>query len=481
MYLTKTQILAGLRCEKSLYFALHHPERAQPTASAAAVTGQVVERHARLVFPAGTLIVRGASGVDPFQQTAQYLQDPTVRTLFEAAVRDEQVSVFVDVLERTGTRWNLIEIKAGTRVQERHIDDVAVQALVLTRAGIALNGIYLMHIDNAFIYRGGHDYRGLFAREDITDRVQRHLATISRKIDELLAVATGPEPVRHVGSHCKRPYFCEFRAYCERHDAQYPVSLLPNVHAVVVEQLLARGITDVREIPADQLISETQQRIRRITIDAVAEQLPGAARDLRALDYPRYYLDFECIQFAVPVWEGTHPYEQIPFQWSCHVETAAPSLQHDEFLDTSGSDSRRAFAESLIAVCAEAGPILVYNQTFEKRIIGELANRFPDLSRQLLALASRIVDLLPIVKRNYYHPDMKGSWSLKSVLPCLVPELRYSDLGVVQEGTQAQQAYFDLTGGALDAAAAERLRHDLLAYCRLDTYAMVAIVRKLCE
>ncbi len=292
------------------------------------------------------------------------------------------------------------------------------------------------------------------------------------------AVAAGPEPVRHVGSHCRSPYVCEFKTYCERHDAEYPVSLLPNAH-VVVEKLLARGITDVREIPTDVLTGETHQRICRVTLDGVAERLPGAARELGALAYPRFYLDFECIQFAIPIWEGTRPYEQIPFQWSCHIENAALNLDHGEFLDISGKDPRRAFSESLIAVCGGEGPILVYNQAFEKRIIGRLAATFPDLGETLLALNERIVDLLTIVKRNYYHPRMKGSWSIKSVLPCLVPELRYSDLGAVQEGMQAQQAYFDLIGGELDAAATDRLRRDLLDYCRLDTYAMLAIVEEL--
>jgi len=481
MHLTKTQILAGLQCEKRLHLALHHRERGEVTTRTAAITGQVVERHARLAFAGGVLIERGAPGVDPLRQTAQCLEDRAVATLFEAAFQCGQVAVFVDVLERAGERWNLIEIKAGTRVEDRHIDDVAIQVLALKCAGVALQRVYLMHIDNTFVYRGGHDYAGLMVREDITERVQRHVAAMGGAIDHLLAVAAGPEPVRHVGSHCKRPYVCEFKAYCQRHDAAYPVSLLPNVHAKLVEQLLARGISDVRDIPADALSSETQQRIRRITIAGVAEQLPGAARDLSALAYPRYYLDFECIQFAIPIWEGTRPYEQIPFQWSCHIESAAQPLAHREFLDTSGKDPRRAFAESLIRACAGKGPILVYNQAFEKRIIAQLANSFPDLSQTLLALNARILDLLPIVKRNYYHPDMKGSWSIKSVLPCLVPALSYSQLGEVQDGTQAQQAYFDLISGDRDAAAANRLRQDLLDYCRLDTYAMVAMVRRLCR
>jgi hypothetical protein len=479
MLLTKTRILAGLQCEKRLHLALHHPEEAQPVVSAAAVTGQVVERHARLEFPDAVLIERGAPGTDPFQQTVQSMLDPAVPALFEAAFSDNEVTVFVDVLQRAGTGWDLIEIKAGTRVEDRHIEDVAIQVRVLARAGIDLNRICLMHIDSAFVYRGAHDYAGLFVRGDITDRVRRHLSTIDADIVRLQAIVAGPEPVRHVGSHCRKPWVCEFTAYCKQRDAEYPVSLLPNVRAPLVEQLLAQGITDVRDIPADVPGSETHRRIRRITVDGVAEQLPGAAKELHALASPRYYLDFECIQFAIPVWAGTRPYDQLPFQWSCHVERAGEPLEHREFLDTTGSDPRRAFAEALLAVCGEAGPIIVYNQSFEKRIIAELADTFADLSEALHALNGRVVDLLPIVKRNYYHPAMKGSWSIKSVLPCLVPELRYADLGAVQEGTQAQQAYFDLTGGEPGAAAAERLRQDLLAYCELDTYAMVKIVQKL--
>lgn len=246
-----------------------------------------------------------------------------------------------------------------------------------------------------------------------------------------------------------------------------------------VEELLARGIIDVRDIPAGELTSGTHQRIRKVTIEGVPELLPGAAAELNALAWPRYYLDFECIQFAIPIWADTRPYVQLPFQWSCHTEFKDGSIRHEEFLDTTGNDPRRAFAEALLEACHETGPIIVYNQTFEKGIIKRLADSFEDLRGSLLALNDRIVDLHPIVMRNYYHPGMKGSWSIKSVLPCLVPELDYSRLGRVQEGTQAQQAYFDLIGDELDSDSKSALRADLLAYCKLDTLAMVEIAHRL--
>jgi hypothetical protein len=479
MRLTKTHILAGLRCEKRLYYLLHHPERARKSRSTAAVTGLVVQRHARLEFPGGQLIERNSTDSDPFQLTQQCLHDPAVKTLFEAAITDDRLTVFIDVLTRAGEAWDLIEIKSSSRVKDEHIDDIAIQLLAIDQAGIPINRLYLMHINSDFEYQGDHDYIGLFVGEDVTDQVRRHLPATAGYVDRMMVVASGAEPVRHVGSHCKNPYPCEFKTYCEQQDTQYPASLLPNA-ATVIEKLLNRGIMDIRDIPPDLLTSETHQRIRRVTVQGVPELLPGAAEEINALAYPRYYLDFECIQFAIPIWQGTHPYDQLPFQWSCHIQSEDAVLTHHEFIDVSGQDPRREFAEALLEVCGETGPILVYNQSFEKRIVKELAKVLPDLGKKLLALNTRMVDLLPIVKRNYYHPQMKGSWSIKSVLPCLVPELSYSGLGEVQDGTQAQLAYFDMIGEKLTAREREVLKNDLLQYCKLDTYAMVAIAEKLC-
>ena len=326
MHLTKTQLLDGLQCEKHLHLTLYQPEAAQPTTIPAAITGQVVEVHARLEFSDAVLIERGMPGTDPFQVTRVTMQTPTVSTLFEAAFQDAEAAVFVDVLQRARKGWDLIEIKAGTRIEDRHIEDVSIQVRVLTNAGIALNRIYLMHIDNTFVYPGDHDYAGLFVREDITERVRGHLATIEGDIKRLSQVAAGPEPVQHVGSHCKQPWTCEFLLYCRARDAKYPVSLLPRIRAQKVKELLANGVTDVRDIPASELTSETHQRIRRITIEGAAELLPGAAPELNALAWPRYYLDFECIQFAIPIWVDTRPYVQYPFQWSCHIEQQDGSI-----------------------------------------------------------------------------------------------------------------------------------------------------------
>lgn len=480
MNLNKTRFLAGLQCEKHLHLLVHHPEFASKNDSPASVTGRVVGRHARQNFPGGVLIARGGSDADPFAQTASLLGDEAVASLFEAGFHTGDLEVFVDILQRNQDAWDVIEVKASTSVKDHHIDDVTIQALALSRAGIRVRGYYLMHVNKGFIYQGGHDYVGLLVEEDITERVLAHMGNISGAVERFTRVLAEAQPDIHMGSHCKKPNPCEFIQHCAQHDTRYPVSSLPNGH-VVARTLIADGIYDIRDIPADLLTSETHLWVYNVTVSGQAELRPGAKQVLTALDYPRYYLDFESIQFAIPIWTGTSPYQQLPFQWSCHVENASGALEHKEFLDVSGEDPRRGFTEALIEVCGQHGPIIVYNQAFEKRIIRELAAVFPDMSEQLLALNERVFDLLPVVKRNYYHPEMKGSWSIKKVLPCLVPELNYSDLGSIQDGIQAQSSYLAIIGNEMSAAEKRQQEVDLREYCKLDTTAMVMIMRRMCD
>ena len=481
MTLSKTEFIAGLQCEKHIFLRVHHPELIEKTDSPAAVTGKIVEEHAQREFPGAILVERDNPNINPFEKTKELLNDPSVTTIFEAAIAGDDLNLFVDVLSREGTDWLLTEIKSGAKIKDKHIDDVTFQAVALERANIPITSFELMHINSDFVYQGDHHYEGLFVREDITEQVQAHKGFIKAQLPKINDIVNGPQPVKHIGPYCKKPYPCPFKKYCETNDAKYPVAYLPRGWNVA-QKLLAAGIYDIRDIPQDALTSDTHLRIRRITRSGQAEILPGAKQLLQTLDYPRYYLDFESIQFAIPIWKGTSPFQQVPFQWSCHIEHKPGELKHREFLDISGHDPRIVFVESLLEVCSETGPILVYNQTFEKRIIRELAKVLPDYSDRLLALNDRIVDLLPIVQQHYYHPAMKGSWSIKKVLPCLVPELRYSELGKVQDGTQAQAVYFDLIDkDGQTEQEHEALRQDMLDYCRLDTLAMVKIVEKLCE
>lgn len=201
--------------------------------------------------------------------------------------------------------------------------------------------------------------------------------------------------------------------------------------------------------------------------DEVAEQLS-------LLPFPRYYLDFESVQFVVPIWAGTRPFEQLPFQWSCHIEhDEGGGLEHKEFLAESGEPPMRQFTESLIACLGSDGPVMVYSN-FERTTIRQLQQRFSDLHADLENIVDRLVDLLPVAEQHYYHPAMKGSWSIKAVLPTIAPELDYKVLSV-QDGNMAQVAFLEMIDNATGEERRNKIRAALLEYCGQDTLAMVKL------
>jgi hypothetical protein len=236
------------------------------------------------------------------------------------------------------------------------------------------------------------------------------------------------------------------------------------------------GITELRDVP-DHLLNDKQQRIKNATLanEAYFDQA-GAAQALAAHTLPAYFLDFETINFAVPIWAGTRPYQQIPFQFSVH-RLSDTQLTEQSFIDLSGREPSEAFAKALAAACHEPIPIFVYNAGFEKTRISELANRFPELAQDLLALNDRVVDLLPIARGYYYHPSQKGSWSIKAVLPALCPDpnLHYDKLDGVQDGGMAMSAFVEAIAPQTTPARKAEIERQLLDYCKLDTYAMVRL------
>jgi len=257
---------------------------------------------------------------------------------------------------------------------------------------------------------------------------------------------------------------------------QYPIEILPYVKGNnTVAQLQADGYKDLRSVPADRLSHPKHIKVHTATLSGKAILEPEAVTKIQALPYPRYYLDFETIGFAVPIWAGTRPYKQLPFQWSCHIEQADGTISHQEFLDVSGNDPREMFAKTLVEAVGEKGPVIVYNAGFEGGRIRELAQAYPELSSKLLAIIDRFFDLLPLARSYYYHPDMKGSWSIKDVLPTVAPEFNYANLEV-GSGLMAQEAYKEAIDSKTSAERKEEVRQAMLKYCEQDTIAMVKIV-----
>ncbi|MFO1325165.1 MAG: DUF2779 domain-containing protein [Burkholderiales bacterium] len=481
MKLSKSKLLAHRQCPKRLYLQVRRPELAQRSEASEnrMVQGHRVGAAAQRLFPGGRLIAHVDQLQSALKETRELLAAPGDVTLFEPALRTGDLLVRADILERRGGRYRMIEVKSSTHLKPYHVTDAAIQTWVVRGAGVDVGQVEVAHIDNRFVYAGDGDYRGLFAHDDVTEAVAPLQEQIPMWIEAAQRDLAGPMPDVAVGPQCGDPFECEFLGFCAPTEAEYPVDVLPNSRRLA-QRMRDDGITDLRDVPPENLKSELHQRIHRVTNSGKPELDPAAAEALSALGWPRYYVDFETVGPAVPMWAGTRPYQKIPMQFSCRRQEADGTLAHlPPFLDTSGDDPRRPFAERLVATVGDDGPVFVYNIAFEGGVIRQLAELFPDLAPALQRIAARLADLLPLTRDHYYHPAMMGSFSIKRVLPTIAPELDYAKLDGVQSGDMVEPVYLEIVDPSTPPGRRDALRASLLAYCERDTLAMVALAAHL--
>lgn len=481
-HLSKSRLLSAWQCPKRLHLEQYHPELGEPASSTEALfaTGNQVGTIAQNLYGNNDSIEipydKGLTAA--LHQTTQLLTANFHQPLFEATLQHDGVLVRVDVLLPDGDHWRAIEIKASASVKDVHIIDCAIQYWVLRGQGVELSSISIGHINNQFVYQGDGKYDGLIVEVDITERVLERLHEVPELIARARAALSGGVPEVAVGAHCSSPYDCPFQSHCWPMDTEYPLIGLRGGKDKL-GALVAAGYRDIRDLgPATDELSSVQKRIYRVTCTGEAEVRDGARKAIAALGFPRYYLDFETIAPAVPIWAGTRPYAAAAVQWSCHIEEADGVIRHEEFLDLSGEPPMRPLAESLISCLGTDGPVLMYT-SYERTVINGLARLFPDLAAALRAIADRLVDLYPIVRNHYYHPKMLGSWSIKAVLPAMVPEMSYAGLNGINEGMGAADGFLEAINPATDSARKQELEEQLLRYCRFDTEAMLEIVRVL--
>jgi hypothetical protein len=478
--------MAGLQCHKRLYLGCFHFDLADPLdegRQAILDSGTQIGELARDLYPDGVLIEEDhLHHGKAVSSTEKALADPSVPAIYEAAFVYDGVRIRADILKRSGIDTiDLIEVKSGTGVKKEHIPDVAIQLYVLLGCGISIERVCLCHLNKEYIYQGGdYDLSQLFLIEDVTEKAQELQPDIPLLLEAMRLPLWGLEapdikPMRQ----CSKPYQCEFYGHCHTGETEHPVIQLPNASAKLLLELETAGIEDIRDMPADfPGLNPTQQLVRDCVVGNHVHIAPDLPETLARLEYPIHFLDFETFGSALPLYIGTRPYQTLPFQWSNHTITGNGELGHAEFLHDGFDDPREPFAKSLLEALGSSGPIVVYTG-YEAQCIRELAMVLPDLSDALMAIVeTRLVDLHKLIHDNCYHPEFHGSFSIKSVLPALVPELDYSDLEV-SNGMQAQAAFAEIINLWTPADRRRHLRENLLAYCKRDTEAEVRLFEAL--
>ncbi len=483
--LSKSTFMSGMQCEKKLFLGKYHRNlRDDISAAQQAIfsQGTSVGELACQLFP---------GGVDCTPESYYDFQKAVVKTqecidagetiIYEAAFQFDGVLAAMDMLVKTNDGWRAYEVKSSTSVSDTYRMDGTLQYYVITNSGIPLKDISIVYINNQYVKNGEIDVHQLFTIESIKEAVQERLANIPIDIARFKKLLSDKiEPEIEIGTHCSTPYGCDFKGHCWKHVPKYSVFDIKYAKGIDWK-LYNEGYLTTKEIPDDYKLNERHQI--QVSGDKTGESIINK-KNIRSfldqLNYPLYHLDFETFGSAVPVYDNSRPYQQLVFQYSLHKqETIDSEYEHFEFLaETNNKDPRPDLIKQMIKDCETNGDILTYNIGFERGKINDLAKQFPEFAEPLHKLIDRLKDLmLPFQQKWYYTPDMQGSYSIKKVLPALVPELNYNELKI-QEGNTASNTFAQMAQGNFIGDVTQT-RKELLEYCKMDTWAMVKILERL--
>ena len=498
--LSKSKFAKYCQCPKCLWMSVYKPEE------------EVIDPNSEARFENGTEVGNLAMGLlGEYIDVTTYkdnnkldlaamitktkeLMDAGQENICEASFSYDGNYCAVDILHKTKDGWAIYEVKSTSFPEfngnpaklDKYLPDVAYQKWVLEKCGVNVTGTFLVCLNSDYYREGELDLQKLFVINDMGemianeyDRVENGQAAAKKLLQQ------EEEPTMDIWEGCKKPYDCSFYKYCSRHLPSPSVFDLYRMRFSDKLKYYRQGVVTFEDVKNEKLTP-----VRRIQVDSTLNNLPNIDKDvikefLEELSYPLYFLDFETMQPAIPLFDGTKPYQQIPFQYSLHIiEKEGGELLHKEHLGISGTDTRRALAEQLcedipLDVCT-----LAYNKAFECTRIKEMADSFPDLAEHLMNIHDNIVDLMvPFQKGAYYLPIMGGSFSIKVVLPSLFPNdpaLDYHNLkGGVHNGSEAMTVFPQIA--QMETEQQEMTRRALLDYCCLDTLAMVKIWERLLE
>ncbi|MBK9391752.1 MAG: DUF2779 domain-containing protein [Bacteroidetes bacterium] len=482
--LSKSTFVRGCNCTKSLYLYKKHSELItdiDEKQQAIFDSGHDIGRLAQELFPNGT----DAKPENPSEfplavALTRKLMDEGCNIIYEAAFQYDGVLAATDILVRDGNNWSAYEVKGSTKVKEEYFSDTALQYYVITNSGRSLKDFSVIHLNNQYVKRGSLEVEKLFKMTSVKNEVETMQEFVKKKIIELKNIIQLNEvPKIKIRSYCRDPYECEFIDHCWDHiPKEHSVFTLNRIGASAFEMVEA-GILTLDQIPTNYKLAKSPAfQLQYFKSGAILIEKKEISDFLGQFLYPLYFFDFETYMMAVPEFDFSRPYQQIPFQYSLHVlRSENHELEHFEFLGDGFHDPRAELIKKMIIDLGVNGSIITYNSSFEKTRLKELAEDFPQFAHPIESIINRIVDLMkPFQSRWYYHPGFEGSYSIKNVLPVLVPDLNYSSMEI-QEGGTASLVYSLLRDQDSDTRIVQRKQ--LLDYCRLDTLAMVEILHVL--
>ena len=487
MYLSKSKYCNGVQCKKMLWLDKFCPLEKEDISNTSVLdNGSEVGELAKGLFGDYIDIEFNTNLTNMISDTLEVIKNNNKVVITEASFSYDNNFCSVDILKKIGNKYEMYEVKSSTEVKDIYLDDISYQYYVLTSLGYDVVKASIVYINNKYIRNKELDLNKLFNIEDVTSVVVSKQEEVKTKIKEINDyMLQKDEPLDDIGIHCVKPYDCPFFNYCTRNLPINNVFNIMRMRNSTKFNLYHKGVYTYEDLLKEDIDVKFKEQIEFELFDKEDKINKKEIKEfMSTLTYPLYFLDFETYQQSIPLYDGIRPYEQIPFQYSLHyIESENDNLRHKEFLSEPDIDPRRGVAEKLVSDIPKDVCVLAYNMSFEKTVIKNLAELFPDLKDHLLNIRDNIKDLMiPFYNRSYYSKDMHGSYSIKYVLPALFkddPSLDYHNLDDVHNGSEAMNAFSNM--GKLNIEERRKLRYNLLKYCELDTFAMVKIWEKLKE
>ena len=483
--ISKSSFIKGKQCLKSLYLQKKNPELQDPISESQQAIfdcGQNVGELAQHLFPGGVMAAFDLpEGFMKSIHKTKALIEQGNTIIYEAGLMHENTHCFIDILLKKNNKWFIYEVKSSTGVKDVYIYDAAFQYYVLSNLGLEIEDVSIVYINNQYIKQGNIDIHQLFSIESVFDSVIENQAVVKNLLSNQIAALQKPDaPNIDIGPHCSCPYDCNFMGHCWKNVPVYSVFNISRLRKETKFDFYNNGILNTTDVP-DEYPLNTNQMLQ-VHADKTGETIidkPAIREFINTLKYPLYFLDFETFNPAVPLYDYSKPYQQIVFQYSLHIlDKPGGQLKHREFLAQPTGDPRIPMIEQLINEISTQGDIVVYNRGFETARLNEIAVCFPKYEPAIRNMITRIVDLMtPFQQKLYYTPEMKGSYSIKKVLPALVPGFSYDNLEI-NNGGNASLAFANLLNET-DQQQIDKTRKNLLEYCKLDTLAMVEILKVL--
>lgn len=483
--ISKSLYIRGLQCSKSLYLEKHHlgVKALSDKGMGLFDNGKLVGETARGLFPGGVLIpwIPGEDGQSEQVRLTQDAIASGITTIYEAAFLSGKNFTKIDVMEKDeeGSGWNVYEVKSGTTADGTYLEDVAYQYHVVTGAGLTVSKAYLIYVNNAYVRQGALSLRGLFKCEDVTKLAQERQIFVTEELERQRSTLAGEMPVQGIGKHCTTPNECDYKGHCWQHIPQDSVFDLKG-NGINKEDLYNKGIIKQSDIPQEILKKMNAKQRQQVEATLKKENNYNETTIKTFLDslrFPLCFFDVETFVCPIPLFDEMKPYQQIAFQYSLHILDDSGNMRHHEFLAEPGIDPRKSFIESVVRDMPADGCVVAYNKSFETGVLQGLAKLFPQYDILITGWIKGMIDLMvPFRQRDLYFWRMKGSYSIKYVLPALCPQLSYADFEIAN-GYAAMEAYHVMCAIKDDVEGLAKIRANLLKYCHLDTFAMVSIVK----